>query len=382
MSADDDADHHHEVADPDSGRRIDSIGDHMAIDAALRLLSDEYRLPVVLRDVADLDYAEIAARSRHPGRHGQEPDRPRKSCAGPGPVVPARSGVREPTARSRTSKQSTMNDDELPLSAELASAYLDGELDATERAAAVGGPGGHGSRRVVDPGTHPDGRRRSCRCRRQVCSDRRRSRRVRLDPSRSFTAHRRRQHRCTRRVPPVTSHARLSGVRRCCSSSHRRCRGDRRAQHGRQQRLRRGDFGNRDPTAGRDRAPGVEDRRRHRVDGGSNRRTCRRRRRRCSCTGGTDDRLRRGTAAVRGRRRGRRFDSDRVAGGDLHCDLPRTSSRRRPPVATRRTRACRPTRSCSARSSSRAPRRSPSGSSSSGALQAIADSDCRVLTEI
>jgi RNA polymerase sigma-70 factor (ECF subfamily) len=32
----------------------------MALDLALRSLSDEYRLPVVLRDVADLDYAEIA----------------------------------------------------------------------------------------------------------------------------------------------------------------------------------------------------------------------------------------------------------------------------------------------------------------------------------
>jgi RNA polymerase sigma-70 factor (ECF subfamily) len=60
---DDDHDHHHqpELADPDSGRRIDAIGDHLALDAALRALSDEYRLPVVLRDVADLDYAEIAA---------------------------------------------------------------------------------------------------------------------------------------------------------------------------------------------------------------------------------------------------------------------------------------------------------------------------------
>ena len=51
---------HHEHADPDSGERIEAIGDHLALDAALRTLSDEYRLPVVLRDVADLDYAEIA----------------------------------------------------------------------------------------------------------------------------------------------------------------------------------------------------------------------------------------------------------------------------------------------------------------------------------
>ena len=50
-----------EIADPDSGLRIEAIGDHMALDAALRTLSDDYRLPVVLRDVADLDYAEIAA---------------------------------------------------------------------------------------------------------------------------------------------------------------------------------------------------------------------------------------------------------------------------------------------------------------------------------
>jgi RNA polymerase sigma-70 factor (ECF subfamily) len=50
-----------EHADPASSRRIDAVGDHLALDVALRSLSDEYRLPVVLRDVADLDYAEIAA---------------------------------------------------------------------------------------------------------------------------------------------------------------------------------------------------------------------------------------------------------------------------------------------------------------------------------
>jgi RNA polymerase sigma-70 factor, ECF subfamily len=62
ISSDDDDEHHHnEAADPDSGQRIDAIGDHMALDTALRQLSDDYRLPVVLRDVADLDYAEIAA---------------------------------------------------------------------------------------------------------------------------------------------------------------------------------------------------------------------------------------------------------------------------------------------------------------------------------
>jgi RNA polymerase sigma-70 factor (ECF subfamily) len=58
---DDDQHPHAEIADPTSDRRIDAVGDHMALDTALRSLSDEYRLPVVLRDVADLDYAEIAA---------------------------------------------------------------------------------------------------------------------------------------------------------------------------------------------------------------------------------------------------------------------------------------------------------------------------------
>ncbi|HEX2785215.1 MAG TPA: RNA polymerase sigma factor [Ilumatobacteraceae bacterium] len=58
----DDGDHAMvEHADPASSRGIDAIGDHMALDVALRSLSDEYRLPVVLRDVGDLDYAEIAA---------------------------------------------------------------------------------------------------------------------------------------------------------------------------------------------------------------------------------------------------------------------------------------------------------------------------------
>ena len=59
-SSDDDEHSYREPADPDSGERVEAIGDHLALDAALRTLSDEFRLPVVLRDVADLDYAEIA----------------------------------------------------------------------------------------------------------------------------------------------------------------------------------------------------------------------------------------------------------------------------------------------------------------------------------
>lgn len=41
-------------------RRVEAIADRMAIDSALAELSEEFKVPVVLRDVADLDYAEIA----------------------------------------------------------------------------------------------------------------------------------------------------------------------------------------------------------------------------------------------------------------------------------------------------------------------------------
>jgi len=51
----------HEVADPDAGLRIEHLGDRYLIDAALAALPEDFRVPVVLRDVADLDYAEIAA---------------------------------------------------------------------------------------------------------------------------------------------------------------------------------------------------------------------------------------------------------------------------------------------------------------------------------
>ena len=40
---------------------IDGLGDRLVLDAALATLSEESRAAVVLRDVANLDYAEIAA---------------------------------------------------------------------------------------------------------------------------------------------------------------------------------------------------------------------------------------------------------------------------------------------------------------------------------
>lgn len=42
-------------------RDVDVIADRFAIDAALADLPEDYRVAVVLRDVADLDYDEIAA---------------------------------------------------------------------------------------------------------------------------------------------------------------------------------------------------------------------------------------------------------------------------------------------------------------------------------
>jgi RNA polymerase sigma-70 factor, ECF subfamily len=41
-------------------RRVESVADRIAIDAALAELPDEFRVPVVMRDIGDLDYAEIA----------------------------------------------------------------------------------------------------------------------------------------------------------------------------------------------------------------------------------------------------------------------------------------------------------------------------------
>ena len=49
-----------EVADPMAAKRIDAIDDRHANDEALGELSDDFKAAVVLRDVADLDYDEIA----------------------------------------------------------------------------------------------------------------------------------------------------------------------------------------------------------------------------------------------------------------------------------------------------------------------------------
>ena len=58
--ADDDDESAPEPVDELSHRVVESVADRVAIDEALAELPDDFRLPVVLRDVGDLDYAEIA----------------------------------------------------------------------------------------------------------------------------------------------------------------------------------------------------------------------------------------------------------------------------------------------------------------------------------
>lgn len=99
-----------DVADPLGQRRLDGVIDRMAIDEALEQLAEEFRVAVVLRDVADLDYAEIAealdvpvgtvksriARGRSQlvailGNRGDDPERPMPvSPPEPSPRPPAR----------------------------------------------------------------------------------------------------------------------------------------------------------------------------------------------------------------------------------------------------------------------------------------------------
>jgi RNA polymerase sigma-70 factor (ECF subfamily) len=48
-------------ADAGAAAHLDAVVDRLDLDAALQTLPDEHRAALVLRDVADLDYAEIAS---------------------------------------------------------------------------------------------------------------------------------------------------------------------------------------------------------------------------------------------------------------------------------------------------------------------------------
>jgi RNA polymerase sigma-70 factor (ECF subfamily) len=59
----DDADHPghaHDPVDDLAQRQVEGVTDRIVIDAALADLPEDFRVPVVMRDVGDLDYAEIA----------------------------------------------------------------------------------------------------------------------------------------------------------------------------------------------------------------------------------------------------------------------------------------------------------------------------------
>ncbi len=47
-------------SDPRAAAQVEAIADRLELDEALAGLADDFRLPVILRDVGDLDYAEIA----------------------------------------------------------------------------------------------------------------------------------------------------------------------------------------------------------------------------------------------------------------------------------------------------------------------------------
>lgn len=61
IRADDPDDGAPELVDERAHRAVDGVAERMAIDDALDDLPDEFKAAVVMRDVADLDYAEIAS---------------------------------------------------------------------------------------------------------------------------------------------------------------------------------------------------------------------------------------------------------------------------------------------------------------------------------
>jgi RNA polymerase sigma-70 factor (ECF subfamily) len=50
-----------EPVDDRAHRHVDAVADRLTVDAALAALPEEFKAPVVMRDIGDLDYAEIAA---------------------------------------------------------------------------------------------------------------------------------------------------------------------------------------------------------------------------------------------------------------------------------------------------------------------------------
>ena len=86
------------------------VVDRLSIDDALDDLPEDFRVAVVLRDVADLDYAEIAEVLGDPRRHREVADRPRPRRSSPTPSgTRTRAGDVQP---ARSPRSRTMNDDQ------------------------------------------------------------------------------------------------------------------------------------------------------------------------------------------------------------------------------------------------------------------------------
>lgn len=88
----------------DEPDRVDGLADRLAIDDALSRVLDEFRVPVVLRDLCDLDYATIAeVLDIPPGTVRSRIARGRAQLAGLLDPRNQPSGVERPTPRSPSS---------------------------------------------------------------------------------------------------------------------------------------------------------------------------------------------------------------------------------------------------------------------------------------
>lgn len=91
----------HGAARHDEADRVDGIADRLVIDDALSRVPDEFRVPVVLRDLCDLDYATIAeVLDIPPGTVRSRIARGRAQLAGLLDPRNQPSGVERPTPRS------------------------------------------------------------------------------------------------------------------------------------------------------------------------------------------------------------------------------------------------------------------------------------------
>ena len=138
-----------------SGAASRLLPDRLAIDAALAQLPEEFRAAVVLRDLCDLDYAEIAEAL------GIPPGTVRSRIARGGPSSPTclTPGNQDPDPGRPTDHPTpgtpTMTD---PAFDELASAHLDGATTPAEDGADRCRPGPAGTDRGAPPGARRGGR--------------------------------------------------------------------------------------------------------------------------------------------------------------------------------------------------------------------------------